>query len=173
VNDAFYGVKVVFYFSNIYQTKNTMTHLIENLIQSLKPKWLVMPESTELSVELILGNPQAECCRFGICKMERWAGRDKDFYPESSNHTLALMSIEEDLENVLLNFLTTKLSVITSQVFFGNGVFVVESDFHFSSAVGLPKQYHSLQIPKGRFEVEYSPQYLKVRLPYTSKTDTS
>jgi hypothetical protein len=150
-----------------------MTHLIETYHQNLKPKRLVLPESTILRVELILGNPLVECRRFGICKMDIWDKKKKHFISHSYNHTLAIMHIESESAHILLKFMPELMDVITLQQFFGNEEFILETDFHFSTAAGLPKVYTPFVITQGCFEVENTSQYLVVRLPYTSKTDTS
>jgi hypothetical protein len=150
-----------------------MTHLIETYNQNCKPKRLVLPESTILSVELILGNPLVECRRLGICKMEIWGKKKKHFISHSYNHTLAIMHIESESAHILLKFMPELMDVITLQQFFGNEEFILESDFHFSTAAGLPKVYTPFVIAQGCYEVENTSQYLVVRLPYTSKTDTS
>jgi hypothetical protein len=150
-----------------------MTHLIETYSQNPKPKRLVLPESTILRVELILGNPQVECRRFGICKMDIWDRKKKYFISKSYNHTLAIMHIEYKSAHILLKFMPDRMDALTLQQFFGNEEFILESDFHFSTASGLPKVYKPFVIAQGSYEVENTSQYLVVRLPYTSKMDTS
>jgi hypothetical protein len=150
-----------------------MTHLIETYIQNLLPKRLVLPVSTILSVELILGNPLIECRRFGICKMDIWDKKKKHFIPKSYNHTLANIYIEPNSAHILLKFMPALMDMITLQQYFGNKEFLLEADFHFSTANGLPKVYLPLVITKGCYPVMEIRQYLVVRLPYTSKTDTS
>jgi hypothetical protein len=147
-----------------------MTHIIETFINSPKPKRFVLSQSKVLTVELILGNPLIECRRFGICKIDIW-DKKKQFISKSYNHTLAKMYLQPKSACILLKFKPVLMNKVTLQQFFGERGFLLESDFHFSSAYGLPNVYFPLVIAQGCYSVEQMGQYLVVRLPYITKSD--
>ncbi len=102
----------------------------------------------KINVSIIIGNPRAECARFGICSLE---GSDDDLFPTDikqkaaeNTHRAARATLSMDHEQGLLQleFSKAMLLPLTQQMFFSGSTFLVEVEKQLPTALcqalGMP-----------------------------------
>jgi hypothetical protein len=133
-------------------------------------KYLVRSETSIYSVKMNFGTPQVKHGREGVCKMECWDSQKSESSTTSYRQSYALVDFDQEKSFLILRFLCLNMDKIMMQYFIDGGMFILKSNFHFFFE-GVLSDFQPLQIDKGRYKVEKSPQYMTVCLPFCPKKE--
>jgi hypothetical protein len=128
--------------------------------------------NTPIAVKIVLGNPQVDCRRFGICKMEALQDHARLDLLMPFRYVLALL-VPEFPWAVTLFFSKPSMDAATQQLHFDEGFFRVETPFDLATIKSLPVAFGQGQIQAGMYAIQRVPGFFSVRMSVTPKFDSS